>query len=214
MNKNFLKEKSFSYFIRRIKDQFVLLRTFFKDPFFKKNNKNRALFLTTSPTLIRKLLWNKFYKSINEKSFKKEEANCNFDILSDLAKNGICHVGKLSESLLKEINSNYPLDLKKNLIGELNFDSTLLQSIHQEVPELSRVARSYYGRNCFYRNKPSVHVSTKSISDKYKVQSISFHTDHFRQLSVMILLNSIDMNHYHMEYVLGTHKDFFLFILI
>ena len=208
MTSIFYKRKGFYYFLNRLKSQLYLLKIFIHDPRFNKSTSNRSAFLVHAPSLLRKLVYDKYYKKLDEILAGSQKISLTTSPLKSLYQTGLCCIGSVSPAFLKSINDAYPLNQNLPKIGELSYESEILVNLHNELPTLSLVAKSYYQGSCFYRNNPTIHASNAEIESKYPTPSTVFHCDGYHQLSVMILLNDIDKDSFHMEYILESHAGY------
>ena len=69
------------------------------------------------------------------------------------------------------------------------------------------IVSEYYGKTALTRENPTFQYWVKSGFNSWKIPSSIFHTDGYRQVSAMLLLNDLDKNDIHMEYCLKSHKD-------
>jgi hypothetical protein len=72
-------------------------------------------------------------------------------------------------------------------------------------PEIGQTIYSYYGRQPHYRNQPLLQ-KIEYTADKVLATNGRFHTDHLRQISMMLLVRDVSENDTHMEYLLGSNR--------
>jgi hypothetical protein len=72
-------------------------------------------------------------------------------------------------------------------------------------PELCAVLSNYYGRQPLYRDNPTVHRSVFFEGAKLDGSAV-YHSDGYRQISFMLLLNDLSETDTHMQYASGSHR--------
>lgn len=72
-------------------------------------------------------------------------------------------------------------------------------------PELCAVLSNYYGKQPFYRDNPTVHRSVFTPGAKLDVSAV-YHSDGYRQISFMLLLNDLSEVDTHMQYAAESHR--------
>jgi hypothetical protein len=72
-------------------------------------------------------------------------------------------------------------------------------------PDIGQLLCNYYRRKACYRNQPLIQRIDFRDGDRAPTNG-SFHTDHLRQISLMLLVSDIGEHDIHMEYALGSHR--------
>lgn len=177
----------------------------------KSISKNRrASFLLLSPRIIQKIYWN-LYKLGQEKTSVKLPAPNYLSIASfnnclkefkekGVTKWPISFKSTLSQKLINNLRDKtginqtikLPFDHELTLKTILNTDICLLIS-------------HYYSSQSFFREEPTINHKSVLKKNFNKPNSYMFHSDGFRQVSVMLLLNDLNDKNIHMEYVIKSH---------
>lgn len=172
----------------------------------------RASFLLLSPRIIQKVYWY-LYKLGQEKTSANlpapkylSEASFN-NCLNEFKEKGITKWPKSFKSVLSQ-------KLVNNLRDKTGMNQTITLSFDHELSsktildtDICLLISHYYSNQSFFREEPT--ISHKSVLKKNfnKPDSYMFHSDGFRQVSVMLLLNDLNDKNVHMEYAIKSHSQ-------
>lgn len=169
----------------------------------KTNVNERASFLIDAPGFFRKIYFAKYCRLRQNPQLDEvvKQKLGSLKALEELRNKGIVRypVNFSKEvasfkSELKQDDNHYSLAFSDSLPTKLYEDSGLIDFVS-----------AYYGRQSFFRERPTIHFD--SIED-YRIApppSDIFHSDGYRQISFMLLLADLDENNIHMEYCLKSH---------
>ena len=178
-------------------------------------------------------LFNNFYNYLKENiSFKfKKKYNIFSDEVwnrsfEDFINTGISKIPLKVDKLVNFINSNFDYNSYQLNINDDNFQKIILKTnewneygkktyilkINNELIEqiilntnLYNFIKNYYNSDFWIRNSPILSIDCKKFRKEDYSQGL-FHIDNgLHQISLMILLNDIDHNNTHMEYINKTH---------
>lgn len=164
----------------------------------------RASFLIDAPRSVRRWYFNKYCGVIGEKHLDcvVKERLGDTEALQQLRELGIV---KYPISYAKEV------ELMGRSLFDFDSDHFSLPFGH-ELPSslyenggLVDFVNAYYGRQCFFREAPTIHFDSMRDYQASPPPSDILHSDGYRQVSLMLLLADLDENHIHMEYCLKSH---------
>jgi hypothetical protein len=162
-----------------------------------------------APSFIRKYYFKKFNLDMVTKPDTLIVSNKSYSsVIDNLRINGVSALPSLSKSTLSLILERFPVPLtsSKRFIDNLQYSDTLLNKILTEL-SIIPIVSAYYRRPGFLREPPAFWFSNYELQTYCPLPSDIFHSDGFRQVSVMILLNKISESSVHMEYALRSHVE-------
>lgn len=133
----------------------------------------------------------------------------------DLSKNN--QIQNTNEEL-KKINNYLKIDSELPTPNNFGFSLTLLD-VNSEfflnkifTKELFLLIKSYYGKDFSLRNRPHLRLDLKEFRKEEKEHNY-FHLDHCeRQVHMVILLNDLNENSTHTQYIPETNKKSWVFV--
>ena len=175
----------------------------------------RATLATAGQPSLRKFLWSRYmtrrpgYEPI-------ALTNEGPGYLRELQERGIFRCTRSFSAVSDYIKQQYfggehalPVGSKLREVGLTVSHSVTLadRRLHEILfdPELCAVVANYYGRQPFYRDNPTVHRSEFGPQSRLDVSGV-FHSDGYRQISFMLLLNDLSDTDTHMQYAVGSHR--------
>ena len=171
---------------------------------FPKTKHDIANILVFSPSFYRKYVFSKYKLNlvpnpVSSSSFPH--------VVPQLRSLGLCKLSSkaLAPEFLEQLCERYPLkSCNKRHISSLSVNDDLVKEIISTL-HLFDIIDEYYLGSSYLREAPTVNYSDSSTQISEPVPSNIFHSDGYRQVSVMILLNDIDLNSVHMQYALCSH---------
>ena len=92
-------------------------------------------------------------------------------------------------------------------LGQLSFTNPLLENILFDS-EICGLLYNYYQRQPYYRNRPVIGWNRPKTNITVNEQvSAKYHIDYYKQISLMLLINDLDVQTTHMQYALGSVKS-------
>lgn len=164
------------------------------------NSFPRAPFLVNSPKLLRSY----YFKKYCAQPFNPElDSACKvFGLEEQLQEFRALGITKI------EINTSDIDLLDKYLVKEDNctvpFEDDFVSKLYNDYGIIELVS-AYYGRQAKFREEAHIVIDEMTKYKHNPPPSDIFHSDSFRQVSVMILLNDITSNDIHMEYCEKSH---------
>lgn len=102
--------------------------------------------------------------------------------------------GRKNEYTLGGTEILHYISFKDEIVSQLFLDE-----------ELGKVIYNYYQRQPFYRNMPVIQQLSINENTSLLLNG-QWHVDHFRQISLMLLLSDVTEKDTHMQYIMGSHS--------
>lgn len=126
--------------------------------------------------------------------------------VNNLQENGIAELQSISSDVIDEFLESNALLVSKNWFCNCDFMDPFFQQVLSDT-QLVELVSAYYRRPAFFREEPTLNVLNKTDPALANKPSRVFHSDGYRQVSMMLLLNDISADDIHMEYCLSSHID-------
>lgn len=162
-------------------------------------------FYYNSPKFVRTYLWKKNNLDISHLNDAFIKDSIFSDNLLELKDYGITKFAKIESSKLDPLLNTYQIDKTRNNTIHLSLDSALVRSVIKDLKILEFLSE-YYGGCAYLRENPTISCLVKNDPKLHDKPSRIYHSDGYRQVSLMMLLNDIDDTNIHMEYCLSSHK--------
>jgi hypothetical protein len=180
-------------------------------------HRNLRLFLMfASPRPIRRMAWARYVQP--DPAFTPPAASTRVDRdLAALRRDGVIRVERDFSALADYVRERYlsadwtlAVDDTRRKNGlevshAVSFADERLHELFFDADLCALVCR-YYGRQAFYRDNPTVHKELTRPESTPLISGV-FHSDGYRQISFMLLLNDLAISDTHMEYAKGSHAQ-------
>ena len=163
-----------------------------------------------------KIKWSKKFSNFFYNKLYSEQ-------VSELSERGVIKINENFFDFANYISNEYTkkiLSNKKTQISIFNkkeyMDQMNANSIYCYLPlgdkkitnfvlnkEITGILNFFFGKRCYLRDDP---VLARTHTPSEQVGKGKFHVDRFMQLSVMLLLEDLNEDSTHMEYLVGSHK--------
>ena len=162
-------------------------------------------FYYNSPKFVRSYLWKKHNLEIchlNQNYIQNSEFS---EKLRELKDFGITKFSEIEHSELDKLLNTFQIDNTRNNTIHLDLNSNIVKFVIKDLKILEFLSE-YYGASAYLRENPTISCLVKNDPKLHQKPSRIFHSDGYRQVSLMMLLNDIDDTNIHMEYCLSSHK--------
>lgn len=158
-----------------------------------------------SPRTMRSYLWTKYsldscIRRDNTSDIGKRKENR----LVRLCEDGIVKFCDIDHKLIDSFVDRLNIEHSSNYSSSLDFCEPFLHKVLQETGVLALITE-YYGGTAYFRERPTLNVLVKGDAALNSKPSRVFHSDGYRQVSIMLLLNDLNEADIHMEYCVGSH---------
>lgn len=162
-------------------------------------------FYYNSPKFVRTYLWKKNNLDLSHLNNTFIKNSIFSDNLLELKDYGITKFAKIESSKLDSLLNTYHIDKTRNNTIHLSLDSDLVRSVIKDLKILEFLSE-YYGGYAYLRENPTISCLVKNDPKLHHKPSRIYHSDGYRQVSLMMLLNDVNDSNIHMEYCLSSHK--------